>query len=129
MWRDRGFGLWAVERLDTGEFIGFIGSRSARWQAAFTPCVEVGWRLAKKHWGHGYAPEARYGLRWRGASRNVDLPDDEIVSFTTVANVKSQRVMEKIGMVHDRTTTSIIRWCPTGSERRHVLYRIDRRAN
>ena len=57
-WRDRGFGLWAVERLDTSEFIGFVGLAGPAWEAPFTPCVEVGWRLGKQHWGNGFAPEA-----------------------------------------------------------------------
>jgi RimJ/RimL family protein N-acetyltransferase len=126
VWIDRSFGLWAVERSDTTDFIGFVGLAAPTWHAAFTPCVEVGWRLAKQHWGHGFAPEAATAaLEWGFA--NVDLPDDQVVSFTTVANVSSRRVMEKIGMVRDPDGDFDHPLLPEWSERRHVLYRISRR--
>jgi RimJ/RimL family protein N-acetyltransferase len=125
-WAARGFGLWAVERIDTSEFIGFVGLTSPGWQAAFTPCVEVGWRLAKQQWGNGFAPEAAFAaLEWGFA--NVELPRDEIVSFATVANVNSQRVMQKIGMVRDPNDDFDHPLLPDWAGRRHVLYRIDRR--
>ena len=87
-WRVRGYGLWAVDVVPAvgraGGFIGFVGLASPTWEMPFTPCVEVGWRLARHAWGHGYAPEAaRVALTWGFA--NVDLPGDEIVSFTTPA--------------------------------------------
>ena len=125
-WVDRGFGLWAVERVDTSEFIGFVGLAPPGWQAAFTPCVEVGWRLARQHWGHGFAPEAAFAaLEWGFA--NVELPGDEIVSFATVANANSHRVMQKIGMVRDVDNDFDHPLLPDWAGRRHVLYRIDRR--
>jgi RimJ/RimL family protein N-acetyltransferase len=125
-WVERGFGLWAVERRDTAEFIGFVGLAVPGWQAAFTPCVEVGWRLARQHWGNGFAPEgAIAALEWGFA--NVDPPDDQIVSFTTEANVRSQRVMEKIGMVRDLGGDFDHPLLPDWGERRHVLYRINGR--
>lgn len=125
-WGDRGFGLWAVERRDTQEFIGFVGLSSPTWQASFTPCVEVGWRLAKQHWGNGFAPEAGLAtLDWGFA--NVELPNDEIVSFATEGNLKSRRVMEKIGMVRDPDRDFDHPLLPDWVDRHHVLYRIDRR--
>ena len=125
-WRDREFGLWSVERIDTSEFIGFVGLAAPAWQADFTPCVEVGWRLSKRHWGNGFAPEAATAtLEWGFA--NVDLPGGEIVSFTTVGNTNSRRVMEKIGMVHDVDGDFDHPLLPGWSQRRHVLYRIDHR--
>jgi RimJ/RimL family protein N-acetyltransferase len=124
-WRDRGFGLWAVERIDTGDFIGFVGLLSPVWQAEFTPCVEIGWRLAKEHWGNGFAPEAAMAtLEWGFA--NVELPGDRIVSFTTVGNVNSQRVMQKIGMTRDVDGDFDHPLLPDWVDRRHVLYRIER---
>ncbi|MEP7048311.1 MAG: GNAT family N-acetyltransferase [Ilumatobacteraceae bacterium] len=124
-WRDAGFGLWAVERLDTAEFIGFVGLAAPSWQADFTPCVEVGWRLAKQHWGNGFAPEAATAaLEW--GFTNVDLPGDEIVSFTTEGNLNSQRVMRKIGMQRDVDRDFDHPLLPEWVERRHVLYQIDR---
>jgi RimJ/RimL family protein N-acetyltransferase len=130
-----GFGLWAVEVIDTassaqqltGQFIGFIGFLAPSWTTSFTPCVEIGWRLAKHSWGRGYAPEgALAALSW-GFS-NIDLPNDEVVSFTTVANTKSRRVMEKIGMVHDPSRDFDHPMALGWSGRRHVLYCIDRPA-
>jgi RimJ/RimL family protein N-acetyltransferase len=128
-----GFGLWAVEVLGPapdvaprdGRFIGFIGLAAPSWTASCTPCVEIGWRLAHHAWGRGYAPEgARAVLAW--AFEHVDLPGDEVVSFTTVANTRSRRVMEKIGMRHhpsrDFDHPMVLDW----SGRRHVLYAIDR---
>lgn len=126
-WHDRGYGLWAVEVRATGEFIGFVGLSSPSWQAEFTPCIEVGWRLARSAWGHGYAPEAATAaLEW--GFTELDLPDDEIVSFTTVANTRSQRVMDKIGMRRDPTGDFDHPMLPDWAGRRHVLYRISRRA-
>jgi RimJ/RimL family protein N-acetyltransferase len=125
-WADRGFGLWAVERVDTSELVGFVGLAAPVWQAAFTPCVEVGWRLARQHWGNGFAPEAATAaLQWGFA--NVDLPHDEIVSFASESNANSRRVMEKIGMVRDVERDFDHPLLPEWSGRHHVLYRIDRR--
>jgi ribosomal-protein-alanine N-acetyltransferase len=121
----RGFGLWAVERTDTHEFIGFVGLASPSWTTDFTPCVEIGWRLARAHWGHGFAPEAaRAALEF--AFTQVALPDDEVVSFTTELNVKSQRVMQKIGMRLDPSRGFDHPMTPGWVEQRHVLYFIDR---
>jgi len=124
-WRDHEFGLWAVERCDTRELIGFVGLWSPSWHADFTPCVEVGWRLGKQHWGNGFAPEAATAaLEWGFA--NVDLPGDQIVSFTTEGNISSQRVMQKIGMIRDVNGDFDHPLLPDWVDRRHVLYRIDR---
>lgn len=89
------FGLWAVEITDTGEFIGFVGLWKPNFEADFTPCVEVGWRLLAQHWGNGYAPEAALEAIDDGFNR-IGLA--EIMSFTSVHNHKSIRVMEKIGL-------------------------------
>jgi RimJ/RimL family protein N-acetyltransferase len=93
-----GFGPFAAELRTTGDFIGFIGLSIPAFQAHFTPCVEIGWRLAAAHWTQGLATEGaravlEYGLNTLG------LP--EVVSFTVPANLASRRVMEKIGMTHD----------------------------
>ncbi|TPW16110.1 MAG: GCN5-related N-acetyltransferase [Acidimicrobiaceae bacterium] len=124
-WRVRGYGLWAVEVAATGRFIGFVGLSSPTWDMPFTPCVEVGWRLAQHAWGNGYAPEAaKAAVAW--GFENVDLPRGEIVSFTTVGNTKSRRVMEKIGMSHDVAGDFDHPLLPDWEGRRHVLYRIVR---
>lgn len=90
-----GWGLWAVERRSGGDFIGFTGLSRPRFEASFTPCVEVGWRLARTAWGHGYAQEA---ARAALAFGWTDLGLDEIVSFTSVGNQRSRAVMERLGM-------------------------------
>ena len=126
-WAANGYGLWAVEVKESGTFIGFIGLSSPTWEASFTPCVEVGWRLARHAWGRGYAPEgARAALDF--GFTHVGLPRDEIVSFTTVANANSRRVMEKIGLTHDTSDDFDHPMLPDWAGRRHVLYRIGRTA-
>lgn len=118
----QGWGLWAVEVPDEAAFIGFIGLAVPGFEAHFTPCVEVGWRLARSAWGRGYAPE---GARAALAFAFAELGLDEVVSFTSVGNTKSRRVMEKIGMTHDSTEDFDHPNVPADSPvRRHVLYRI-----
>ncbi|MFI5036805.1 MAG: GNAT family N-acetyltransferase [Acidimicrobiales bacterium] len=118
----RGFGLWAVEERSTGRFIGFVGLSEPSFKAHFTPAVEVGWRLAYEAWGRGFATEAaRATLEW--ARHHVTPPRGEIVSFTTVGNERSRRVMEKLGFTHrpddDFDHPALADW----EFRRHVLYR------
>jgi RimJ/RimL family protein N-acetyltransferase len=124
-WEANGFGLWAVERLDTGEFIGFVGLAAPSWQADFTPCVEVGWRLAKSQWGQGFAPEAAQAALAFGFE-NIELPNDEVVSFTTTRNLNSQRVMQKLGLRLDPTREFDHPLTPGWSGQRHVFYCIER---
>jgi len=119
---EKGFGFWALEAAGRTPFIGFLGLSIPSFTAHFTPCVEVGWRLACDHWGHGYATEAaraavRFGFEGLGLS--------EIVSFTVPNNVRSRRVMEKLGMRHSPVDDFDHPTLPPGSSlRRHVLYRL-----
>lgn len=122
--RRRGFGLWAAERTDLPDrpFIGFIGLAVPRFEAAFTPCVEVGYRLASEHWGLGLATEgARRVLEF--AFQELQL--EAVVSFTTRTNAASRRVMEKLGLRYqpdeDFEHPSL---APDHPLRPHVLYRI-----
>ena len=119
---ERGFGLWAVEEKGGAPFVGFVGLSVPRFTAAFTPCVEVGWRLARAHWGKGYATEAARAALEAGFER---FGLAEIVSFTVPANVRSRRVMERLGMRLDGAFDhpSLAEGHPL---RRHVLYRITR---
>jgi ribosomal-protein-alanine N-acetyltransferase len=122
--RERDFGPWAAELRESGEFIGFIGLSIPRFEAAFTPCVEIGWRLDARFWGKGLAMEgARAAVRY--GFENLGLP--EIVSFTVPANFRSRRVMEKLGMTHDPADDFEHPSIPVGHVmRRHVLYRLKR---
>ena len=123
---EHGWGLWAAERLDTHQFIGFVGLSAPTWHVdGLTPCVEIGWRIARRHWGLGLAPEAATAVL-AFAFEHVDLPRDEVVSFTTTLNVKSQRVMQKIGLREDPAREFDHPMTPGWAEQRHVVYCIDR---
>jgi RimJ/RimL family protein N-acetyltransferase len=121
---ERGFGLWALEVLETGQFIGFTGLSVPSFEAHFTPAVEVGWRLSKDAWGNGYASEAaRASLAHAFGPAGLD----EVVSFTATTNKSSQRVMQRIGMSHDDADDfDHPRVEPGHRLERHVLYRITR---
>ena len=114
--------LFAAELKKTGELIGFIGLSYIDWQAPFTPLHEIGWRLGSLYWGKGYATEGakavlNYGFNHCGL--------EEIVSFTVPMNKRSIRVMEKIGMQHDRAGDFAHPKLPRDHKlSKHVLYRI-----
>jgi len=120
----QGWGLWAVESRTSGAFVGFVGLRAPSFEAPFTPCVEIGWRLERASWGQGFATEA--GLEClRFAFETVALP--EVVSFTVPANVRSQAVMERLGMARVADGDFDHPRMPAGHRlRRHVLYRLRR---
>ncbi len=119
-----GFGLWAVEAPDVSEFVGFVGLSVPRFEAHFTPCVEIGWRFAFDYWGRGYATEgAEACLRFAFS----EVGSEEVVSFTVPANVRSLRVMEKLGMRRDADGDFDHPGVPAGHPlRQHVLYRLSR---
>jgi RimJ/RimL family protein N-acetyltransferase len=119
----QGWSNWALERLETGEFIGFVGLSIPRRILPFPPCVEVGWRLSRAHWTNGFATEgARAALRI-GFER-LGLP--EIVSFTALGNRKSRAVMERIGM-RNANEDFEHPGVPEGHPlRAHCLYRVTR---
>jgi RimJ/RimL family protein N-acetyltransferase len=121
-----GFGIWAVEIIDLAPFAGFLGLSIPRFEAHFTPCVEIGWRLAAEHWGRGYATEgAQAALQFGFESLQLQ----EIVSFTVPANRRSRRVMEKLGMTSNPAEDFDHPSLPEGHPLwRHVLYRIARPA-
>lgn len=118
----RGWGWWCLEI--EGECAGFIGLTIPAYDTPFMPCVEIGWRLARRYWGHGYACEgARLAL---GHGFDV-LSLDEIVSFTATSNLRSRRVMDRIGMTRDLAGDFDHPRVPEGHAlRRHVLYRLKR---
>jgi RimJ/RimL family protein N-acetyltransferase len=120
---ERGWGNWAVEASSDRIFIGFVGLSVPRRALPFMPCVEIGYRLAKEHWGKGYASEAARAAARVGFTA-LDLA--ELVSFTALLNLPSRAVMERIGMVNageDFDHPGV----PVGSVlRRHCLYRLTR---
>ncbi|MBS1598164.1 MAG: GNAT family N-acetyltransferase [Bacteroidetes bacterium] len=90
-----GFGFYAVEEKSTNQFIGFTGFGIPPFESFFTPCIEIGWRLKKEVWGRGYATEAAKACVQFGFEK---LSFDRITSFTSVLNINSEKVMQKIGM-------------------------------
>jgi RimJ/RimL family protein N-acetyltransferase len=120
----RGFAQWAVEVVGAAPFIGYVGLSVPRFEAPFTPCVEIGWRLATEFWGQGFATEAaQAALNFGFECLNLD----EIVSFTVPANQRSRRVMERLGMTRQPADDFDHPMLPEGHPlRRHVLYRIAR---
>jgi ribosomal-protein-alanine N-acetyltransferase len=125
-----GFGLWAIEVRGGAPFIGFCGIQRVPFEAAFTPAVEVGWRLARAHWGHGYVTEAAraalaYGFDTLGLA--------EIVAFLIPANARSAAVCERLAMTRDPDGDFDHPRVAEGAvsvagfpQRRHILYRLRR---
>jgi RimJ/RimL family protein N-acetyltransferase len=124
-WEERGFGEWVVEIPGEAAFIGVIGLSTVGYEAHFTPAVEVAWRLARAYWGRGYATEAAqaaldYGFDVLGLA--------EIVAVTVPANLRSRRVMERLGMSRTPEDDFDHPNIPGGPLKRHVLYRRRRAA-
>ena len=121
-----GWGLWAVEVVGVTPFVGFTGLSVPSFQAHFTPCVEIGWRLAYEHWGRGYATEAAAAALAFGFG---ELGLDQVVSFTAKDNVRSRRVMERLGMTYSMADDFEHPNLAQGHRLRpHVLYRLSRGA-
>ncbi len=117
---ERGWGIWAAERKDDGAFLGFIGLQPVTFDAEFVPAVEVGWRLDRPFWGHGYATEgARAALDYAFGTLGLE----RVVSFTATTNLRSEAVMVRIGMT--RVGEFDHPKLPEGHRlRRHVLYEV-----
>lgn len=118
----RGYGWWALEVRATGAFVGFTGLDPVDDGLPFTG-VEIGWRLARSAWGHGYASEAARAVLAYGFDA-LELP--EILAITAVGNVRSQAVMRRIGMTRDAADDFDDPGVPEGPLRRSVLFRISR---
>lgn len=120
--QEKEYGLWAVEVPNIASFIGFVGLHYPGFTAHFTPCIEIGWRLAFEYWGKGYGFEAATRVI-EYAFNTIKLK--EIVSFTAVSNIRSRKLMEKLGMTHNPEDDFEH---PLLSEnhplRSHVLYRL-----
>jgi RimJ/RimL family protein N-acetyltransferase len=119
---EQGWGMWALEVVGGEPFIGFTGLAHKTFAAPFTPCTEVGWRLAPAAWGKGYATEAARAALAFGFNA---LALEEIVSYTAVANARSIAVMERLGMRRDTEFDHPL-IAPGSPVRRHILYRLRR---
>ncbi|MFD4905338.1 GNAT family N-acetyltransferase [Kitasatospora purpeofusca] len=120
----RGYGWWAVEVRETGEFIGFAGLDEVDEEVPFTG-VEIGWRLARSAWGHGYATEAARAVLAFGFD-TLELP--EILAVTTATNLRSQAVMTRLGMTRDPAGDFDDLDAPEGPLRPNVVFRLARPA-
>lgn len=120
---EHGFGLYAVEIKESGEFAGFIGLQTVDFKAAFTPAVEIAWRLDYGVWGHGYASEGAQAVLDHGLKK---LKIKKIVAFTVPENARSIHLMEKIGLKHvkggDFQHPAVRKTDPLS---KHVLYSTD----
>jgi RimJ/RimL family protein N-acetyltransferase len=119
-----GWGMWAVARRDSGDFIGFTGAGVPRFDLPFLPAVEIGWRLSRTSWGHGLATEA--------ARATVDhcfgvLGLAEVVALVSVTNDRSRAVMRRLGMERDPAGDfEHPAYDPQDPLRFHALYRLRR---
>jgi 3-dehydroquinate dehydratase / shikimate dehydrogenase len=119
---EKEYGLWAVEAVGVAPFVGFVGLHYQDFPAAFTPCIEIGWRLGFEYWGNGYAFEAAQKVI-EYAFDVLKLP--EIVSLTTVTNQRSRKLMEKLGMTYNSSDDFQHSKLPANHPLRpHVLYRL-----
>jgi RimJ/RimL family protein N-acetyltransferase len=119
-----GWGFWAIELKQAREFIGFVGLQVPAAGHPFLPCVEIGWRLARKHWGNGYASEGgREALKI--AFEVLELP--EVIATTALPNWRSRAVMERLGMKGPETTFEHPGVPVDNPLRTHVLFRLSRR--
>ncbi len=117
---ERGWGLWAVEI--NGELAGLTGLARPAFEARFTPCTEIGWRFRPEFWGQGYATEAaRLALLFAFSTLQLE----QVVSFTARVNLRSVRVMQHLGMVHESEEDFDHPKLSAGHRlQRHVLYRL-----
>lgn len=100
-WDERGFGMFAVDIRDSGQFIGWVTLAEPAFLPEVLPAVEIGWRLGRPYWGHGYATEAaQVALRFGFCACDLE----RIISIRHVANTASRRVMDKLGMTFDHET-------------------------
>lgn len=118
-----GYGFWAAEVPGVAPFIGFVGLVDVDDYMTFAPAIEIGWRLAREHWGRGYASE---GARAAANFGFAELGLEQIVALTAAANMRSRRVMERLGMRRDPAEDFLY---PTLAADHpiapHVLYRLD----
>ena len=119
---ENGYGFFAAERKDSGQFIGFTGLNYVTFEGDFTPCTEIGWRLSRESWGQGFATEASKACLEFGFDK---LGLNDIYAFTAVGNSRSENVMKKIGMVKMGTFDHPL-VADDSFLKKHLLYRVGR---
>ena len=117
------FGWWALEGRAESGLIGFVGLAPPDFTTPPAPCIEIGWRLARTAWGKGYATEAARAVLAHGFALGLD----EILAFTVPANIRSRRVMDRLGLRHDPEGAFDHPLIAAGDPlSRHLLYRLGR---
>ena len=120
---NNGWGFWAAERISDNTFVGFVGLHEPKYELPVKPCTEIGWRLSRKYWGNGYATEAgNASLDFAFNQLNLN----EIYSFTSVANIKSQAVMERLKLINTNSNFDHPTIPDDSPYREHVLYKIEK---
>ena len=118
---DNGWGFWAVETISNNSFIGFVGLHEPKYELPVKPCVEIGWRLSRKYWGNGYATEAgNAALEFAFKTLNLN----NVYSFTSVANLKSESVMKRLKLENQNKNFNHPSIPDDCQYREHVLYKI-----
>jgi RimJ/RimL family protein N-acetyltransferase len=123
LFEENGYGLWAVELPGESELIGFVGLAPVGVELSCAPAIEIGWRLGRAAWGRGLAAEAARAVM-AFAFDELALPD--LLAYTAVANTRSRRLMERLGMRRDPAEDFVHSGLPAGHRlAAHVLDRTD----
>ncbi|MBD3670453.1 MAG: GNAT family N-acetyltransferase [Gammaproteobacteria bacterium] len=120
---EKGWGLWALEQIDSAHLVGFVGLQEVNDALPFSPAVEIGWRLAREYWGQGFATEAAKRVL-TFAFEELEL--NEIVSFTSIHNTRSRAVMERLGMLDSHNDFDHPALPQGHYLQSHALYRLTR---
>ncbi len=120
---NQSWGFWAVEHMDRSEFIGFVGLHKPQYHLPVSPCIEIGWRLAKEYWGNGYATEAAFASLYF-AFEQLNLA--QVYAFTPVANQKSWSVMQRLGMENTQNNFKHPMIPKHHTLAEHLLYKINK---
>jgi RimJ/RimL family protein N-acetyltransferase len=125
-WHTHGFGYWVVERHAQPGLLGVLGLQQVAFAAAFTPAVEIGWRIQQAHWRQGYALEAATAVL---ACAFQHLQLEQVLAFTVPANLASQALMRRLGMQHQASEDFPHPLLPARHPlSAHLLYRLRREA-
>ena len=122
--KTQGWGFWAVEIKEKGEFIGFTGLHKPQDNLPFLPCVEIGWRLAKEHWGKGYATEAAKAALEVAFYK---LHIEQLYAFTAIQNNRSQAVMQRLYMINTNKNFEHPKVPKKSGLKEHVLYKLTKK--
>lgn len=96
--KEHGYGMYAIERTEDNEFVGFAGLAEVPFAASFTPAVEIAWRFDYEYWGLGYGMETGKAVLDH-AFKKLDMK--EVVAYTVHDNMRTIDLLERLGMTRD----------------------------